>query len=195
MADGIPIGEAFEFWESFKVEVQKSYSDFSPLAVPEVHTGKNGIRGANFGKWHIHFAVGSYFRVEPLRAAVWKLLGAGQGNVDVQPPRDGRPSVGGVARYLSKYIAKSFTELNRPRGQHRYWVTRAIVKKLSECRTRMVFFKGTVQDHQKAMEAWLIMATGKKVASRWISPEYDQGILRTWGVFNERIGSEAGTSS
>lgn len=186
--------EAQEFWENFVAEVRRSYASFEPLAVPELHTGKNGIRGGNFGKWHIHFAVNGYFRVEPLRAVVWKLLGAGQGNVDVQPPRDGRPSVGGVSRYLSKYIAKSFTELDRPPGQHRYWVTRAIVKKLSECRQRMVFFRGTVQDHQKAIEAWLIMATGKKVVSRWISPEYDQGIFRTWGVYNERTGSQAGTS-
>jgi hypothetical protein len=46
----------------------------------------------------------------------------------------------------------------------------------------------------KAIEAWLIMATGKKVVSRWISPEYDQGIFRKWGVYNERNGSQAGTS-
>ncbi len=186
---------ARDFYEQWKAEIRKTLGDFDALAVPELHTGKDGHRGANFGKWHIHFAYRGFYDVRVLRAAVWKLLGDAQGNVDLQAPRYGSSAVDGVGGYLAKYIGKSFTELNRPRGQHRYWITDKLTEKLKECTQKMVFYKGTVADHMKAMEAWLIIATGKKIAHRYISADYDQGIFRTWGGYNERTSTQARTSS
>lgn len=77
------------------------------------------------GAFHFHAAVRGYQAVRTLREC-W-LEAAGDGNIDVTPPRRGVRAVeasGHVARYLAKYLAKAFED--SALGSHRYRASEAL---------------------------------------------------------------------
>jgi hypothetical protein len=165
----------YSHWEQFVTQVRKIYPDFAALAVPELHTGKRGGTGANLGGFHVHFAVAGFYEVNILRRIWWNIVGIKQGNVDVKWTA-GQSSSRGVGRYLAKYISKSFEDSPRILGRHRYWCSRS----LTVPKERMVFFKGSFAEHERALRTWLILASGKKTIVEWHSEDGGQFILRTF---------------
>lgn len=78
------------------------------------------------GAWHIHVAVHGRLVFNLVRAVWWRIVGRGQGNIDVRNPRTG----GGwkrhaLASYIAKYISKDSgdAEFNKKR----YWTSSGIV--------------------------------------------------------------------
>jgi hypothetical protein len=72
------------------------------------------------GAIHPHLAVRGFQDVRLLRRCWYKIVGQGQGQVNVRGPRPGSSPVK-LARYLSKYIAKDLESLPREFGEHRYF--------------------------------------------------------------------------
>lgn len=100
------------------------------VAVPEVHTGKRGVRGANYGKFHIHVAMHGFHKFEHMRLYWHRALGEkfertgedSPGNINLPPDKGGRRQAAGfkgVYRYMAKYISKGF-DSGRV-GAKRYW--------------------------------------------------------------------------
>ncbi len=72
------------------------------------------------GAIHPHFAVRGFQDVRLMRRCWYKIVGSGQGQVNVEGPRrNGSPVK--LARYLSKYVTKDFAALPREFGEHRYF--------------------------------------------------------------------------
>jgi len=72
------------------------------------------------GALHPHLAVKGFQDVRLLRRCWYKIVGNGQGQVNVRGPRPGSSSVK-LARYLSKYISKDFDNMPREFEEHRYF--------------------------------------------------------------------------
>lgn len=100
--------------------------EFLYVAVPEPHP-------SNPDHWHVHAAVRGRIHVNLARGIWWSLCGGrGQGNIDAKWIKCG---VGldrsvKVARYISKYITKSFSELDVG-GRHRYRAARVTLQRRS----------------------------------------------------------------
>jgi hypothetical protein len=77
------------------------------------------------GAIHIHIAVRGFQDVRLLRRCWYKVVGHGQGQVNVKGPRPGS-SPAKLARYLSKYIGKDLEALPREAGEHRYFCSLGI---------------------------------------------------------------------
>lgn len=103
--------------------------------------------------WHMHGACDRYFPADLMRR-LWPY-----GGVDVQGPRPGRRrhSPRALARYLSKYVAKTMAgeQLHgcspRPAGAHRWWhvhgFTPTVVRKRFETLAEaLTWLKGTYGD-------------------------------------------------
>lgn len=99
------------------------------MAVPELH--KNGEH------FHIHAAINGFVRAEMLRRC-WQIALGGKGdesgqnalgNVDIKRNKrkhyDKNKQTIGIARYISKYITKSYLEHHRF-NRKRYWAPRTI---------------------------------------------------------------------
>lgn len=69
------------------------------------------------GAWHAHLAIRGFRDVRTLRRLWLAIVGKGQGNVDITPPRRRER----LASYLAKYVAKNIAQhgLNRKR----YWAS------------------------------------------------------------------------
>lgn len=72
------------------------------------------------GAIHPHLAVRGFQDVRLLRRCWYKIVGNGQGQVNVRGPRPGSSPVK-LARYLSKYVSKDLDHLPREFGEHRYF--------------------------------------------------------------------------
>jgi hypothetical protein len=72
------------------------------------------------GAIHPHLAVRGFQDVRLLRRCWYKIVGNGQGQVNVRGPRPGHSPIK-LGRYLSKYISKDLAELPRSFEQHRYF--------------------------------------------------------------------------
>ena len=72
------------------------------------------------GALHPHLAVKGFQDVRLLRRCWYKIVGNGQGQVNVRGPRPGSSPVK-LARYLSKYISKDFDNMPREFEEHRYF--------------------------------------------------------------------------
>lgn len=77
------------------------------------------------GAIHPHLAVRGFQDVRLLRRCWYKIVGYGEGQVNVRGPRPGSSPVK-LARYLSKYIAKDLESLPREFGEHRYFTSLGI---------------------------------------------------------------------
>lgn len=93
---------------------------FQYVAVPEPHP-------SNPDHWHVHAAVRGRIHVNVARG-IWAGLcgGRGMGNVDAQwiKCRSGLDRSVRVARYISKYVTKTFDAANFPEGRKRYRASR-----------------------------------------------------------------------
>ncbi len=77
------------------------------------------------GAIHPHIAVRGFQDMRLLRRCWYKIVGNGQGQVNVKGPRPGSLPVK-LARYLSKYISKELEALPRTVGEHRYFCSLGI---------------------------------------------------------------------
>jgi len=77
------------------------------------------------GAIHFHIAVRGFQDVRLLRRCWYRIVGNGQGQVNVRGPRPGSSPVK-LARYLSKYISKDVDALPREAGEHRYFCSLGI---------------------------------------------------------------------
>lgn len=78
------------------------------------------------GAIHLHLGVKGFQDVRFLRRCWYKIVGKGQGQVNVKGPRPGSSPVK-LARYLAKYVSKDLTSLPRDFGEHRYFCSLSIV--------------------------------------------------------------------
>jgi len=115
------LAEVAEVWARFQRMAQRMIGRFDYVAVPEKHKK---------GNYHLHVAIRTRLNVNQVRAAWWSACGGrGQGNVDarwIKVP-GGQPTkrADRVARYISKYIAKSFLEqADANFNKKRYWATK-----------------------------------------------------------------------
>lgn len=125
---------------------------FPYVWVPEWHPGGHGL--------HVHFAVGRFIKRQAITGA-W-----GRGFVHIKLIGD-VPVGGGTlaeariaARYLSKYVAKSFDD-GQPAGMHRYEVAQGF----QPARTRLV---GACAQEVVGRAVALM---GRDVERRWSSDE------------------------
>ena len=72
-----------------------------------------------------HIAVRGFQDVRLLRRCWYRIVGDGQGQVNVRGPRPGSSPVK-LARYISKYISKDLDALPREAGEHRYFCSLGI---------------------------------------------------------------------
>lgn len=107
-------------WARFCRVYKKYFPDqpFLFVAVPEQH--KDGKH------FHLHIATYSKQKMplELMRRIWWEICGGrGMGNIDVQYIRQqGNHAIDRIARYISKYISKSFDDIERF-NRKRYWVS------------------------------------------------------------------------
>lgn len=116
-------------WKRFMRLLENAGEKFEYVAVPELH--KNGEH------YHIHAAINGFARVELLRRC-WQIALGGKGdergenalgNVDIKSSRrkgqhKSKQAIG-VAKYISKYITKSYIE-HHQFNRKRYWAPRSI---------------------------------------------------------------------
>lgn len=110
-------------WKEFVRRVQVRFPEWRYVVTVERQK-----RGA----YHFHAAVVGRQNVKVLRGIWWRIVGEGQGNVDVQeqPKRWGGEgsawSCAKLAGYLTKYMAKNFDQVAA--GAKRYWASRNVAK-------------------------------------------------------------------
>ncbi len=116
-------------WKRFMRLLEAAGEKFEYIAVPELH--KNGEY------YHVHAAINGFSRVEILRRC-WQIALGGKGderginalgNVDIKSNRrkgqhKSKQAIG-VAKYISKYITKSYIE-HHQFNRKRYWAPRSI---------------------------------------------------------------------
>lgn len=116
-------------WKRFMRVLEAANAKFDYIAVPELH---------NSGEhYHIHAAINGFVRADLLRRC-WQIALGGKGNeqginalgnVDIKQQRkrakDPAKQCLGIARYISKYITKSYFE-HHQFNRKRYWVPRSI---------------------------------------------------------------------
>lgn len=116
-------------WKRFMRILDRANAKFEYVAVPELH--------ANGEHYHIHAAINGFVRADLLRRC-WQIALGGKGdekgtdalgNVDIKQRKgkfqDSRKRCIGIARYISKYITKSYLE-HHQFNRKRYWVPRTI---------------------------------------------------------------------
>ena len=116
-------------WKRFMRILENSSNKFDYIAVPELH--KNGEH------YHIHAAINGYVRADMLRRC-WQIALGGKGdekgsealgNIDIKSSKrngqDGNKHAVRIARYISKYISKSYLE-HHQFNRKRYWAPRTI---------------------------------------------------------------------
>lgn len=116
-------------WKRFLRILENAGEKFDYVAVPELH--KNGEH------YHIHAAINGFVRAEMLRR-YWQIALGGKGdekgenalgNVDIKRNKrkhfDKNKQTIGIARYISKYITKSYME-HHLFNRKRYWAPRTI---------------------------------------------------------------------
>lgn len=121
--------EVVKTWKKFMRILESAGEKFDYVAVPELH--KNGEH------YHIHAAINGFVRVELLRRC-WQIALGGKGdesgenalgNVDVRRNKRKHHNlirqIVGVAKYISKYISKSYLE-HHQFNRKRYWAPRTI---------------------------------------------------------------------
>jgi hypothetical protein len=72
------------------------------------------------GAIHPHLAVRGFQNIRLLRRCWYKIVGHGQGQVNVRGPRPGTSPVK-LARYISKYFGKDLDNVPREFEEHRYF--------------------------------------------------------------------------
>ncbi|MEW6245338.1 MAG: hypothetical protein AB1555_01360 [Nitrospirota bacterium] len=107
---------ALENLDQFRRMLKRLGASFQYVAVME-HQKRGAI--------HLHIAVKGFQDVRLLRRCWYKVVGNGQGQVNVKGPRPGSSPVK-LARYLSKYISKELEALPRTVGEHRYFCSLGI---------------------------------------------------------------------
>ncbi len=105
-----------EDWERFNRTLKRAGASLQYVTVLEYQK-----RGAI----HFHIAVRGFQDVRLLRRCWYRIVGNGQGQVNVRGPRPGSSPVK-LARYLSKYISKDLDALPREAGEHRYFCSLGI---------------------------------------------------------------------
>lgn len=116
-------------WKRFMRILESAGAKFDYIAVPELH--KNGEH------YHIHAAINGFVRADLLRRC-WQIALGGKGdergkdalgNVDIKQSKRRSPDpfrrAVGIAKYLSKYITKSYME-HHIFNRRRYWYPRTI---------------------------------------------------------------------
>lgn len=116
-------------WKRFMRILESAGAKFDYIAVPELH--KNGEH------YHIHAAINGFVRAHLLRRC-WQIALGGKGdergsdalgNVDIKQSKrrvaDPFRRAVGIAKYLSKYITKSYIE-HHIFNRRRYWYPRTI---------------------------------------------------------------------
>lgn len=107
--------------------------NFQYVAVPERQK-----RGA----WHLHIAVKGRQNYRVLRAMWLRVVGEGNGNVDVRNPNREVGLRHKIATYIGKYIVKNFDE--HKLNEKRYWASRGI--KVPEAETIVHFLEDEAHD-------------------------------------------------
>lgn len=116
-------------WKRFMRILEQADAKFDYVAVPELH--KSGEH------YHIHAAINGFLKAELLRRC-WQIALGGKGNergsdalgnVDLKQQKrkvtDPNKRTLGIARYIAKYISKSYLEQHQF-NRKRYWVPRSI---------------------------------------------------------------------
>jgi hypothetical protein len=116
-------------WKRFMRILEHAGEKFEYIAVPELH--KNG------NHYHIHVAINGFVRADMLRRC-WQIALGGKGdekgehalgNIDIKCNKgngvDKNKQTVRIARYISKYITKSYLE-HHLFNRKRYWAPRTI---------------------------------------------------------------------
>lgn len=121
--------ELIATWKRFMRILESANAKFEYIAVPELH--KSGEH------YHIHAAINGFVKADLLRRC-WQIALGGKGderggealgNVDLKQQKrhikDPIKRTVGIARYIAKYISKSYLE-HHQFNRKRYWVPRSI---------------------------------------------------------------------
>lgn len=116
-------------WKRFMRILEQAGAKFDYVAVPELH--KSGEH------YHIHAAINGFLKADLLRRC-WQIALGGKGNergrdalgnIDLKQQKrkqtDPNKRTIGIARYIAKYISKSYLE-HHQFNRKRYWVPRSI---------------------------------------------------------------------
>lgn len=108
-------------WDRFVRLARKAGIELAYVAVLERHKK---------GNLHLHVAITGWINIKLARGIWWAVCGGrGEGNVDVQfkkfPGCSRLSASARIARYISKYVTKTFTESECHRfNKKRYWASR-----------------------------------------------------------------------
>jgi len=136
------------------------------------------------GAWHLHIAVKGRQNYRVLRELWLRVVGEGNGNVDVRNPNREAGLRHKIASYIGKYIVKNFDE--HQLNEKRYWASRGI--KVPEAETVKHFLEDTPADAiVAAYEA--VLATGATLVDDQQCWDQDAGYF--WMATKERPTSSS----
>lgn len=113
------------------------------------------------GALHPHLAVKGFQDVRLLRRCWYKIVGNGQGQVNVKGPRPGSSPMK-LARYLSKYISKDFDKMPREFEEHRYFCSLGV--KIPTDKVELTFMLHT-QNVERRMHRLMFLGTLRRVGA------------------------------
>ncbi|WP_185756430.1 rolling circle replication-associated protein [Pandoraea apista] len=138
------------------------------------------------GAWHLHIAVKGRQNYRVLRGLWLRVVGEGNGNVDVRNPNREAHLRHRIACYIGKYIVKNFDE--HQLNEKRYWASRGI--KVPEVETIKHFLVDTPADAiVAAYEA--VLETGATLVDHQQCWDQDAGYF--WMATKERPASSSKT--
>jgi hypothetical protein len=167
VTDRVRVYSDLHKWER---EVRKSYPQFKAVGVLEVHPGD----GPNHGGYHYHMGVNGFYDVNVFRAAWWKVVGEGMGNVQVES-KCAEP-VRKVALYLVKYLNKQIHLTTRKPGQHRY--RRSQRMDIPVVTRRWEFVRA--KEVEAEIREKITQLTGKPIVFEWWSEDGLRFMFRTF---------------
>jgi len=126
-------------WDRLRRQLEKVIGEFPYVAILERHQK---------GNYHLHVAWRGKVNLNLMRPLWWSICGGrGQGNVDAQyiKVRTGLERSDRVAKYISKYVTKSY--FDNPRfNKKRYWASRQTLPEIRRYVLRSLEMDGAMHE-------------------------------------------------
>ena len=132
-----------EAWDRLRRLLTRVLGPFPYVAILEQHKK---------GNYHLHVAWVGKINVQLVRKMWLSIVGAGAGNIDAKQIRvpPGHDRSGRIARYISKYVSKSFED--NPRfNKKRYWASKQSLEEARRYVLRALTLDGAMEEIKRLL--------------------------------------------